>query len=416
MGGGLRHGAESMAGGQGGASKDRRVDRLLAHRIGFVFQLDFVKNRNTLLFMSSARHLEEAAASLVENLFAELGGRARVRAAASGLIGGPDFWCDAELDGREITLAVHVRARYTAAEIAHSPALAQREALLVIPRLGPVARKHLKVLGVNHADLQGCAYLNAPGIRVDRQRQDRPARAAWSAPVREINPFSKKASRVLRALFSAPGESVRVSELAARTHLAIGWASNVADALVQRGYATRSEAGLRLADAVAALVDWTNAYQWRKNPSRSYAVPLDRDQVLERLSRECEKWKVPWALTLLAAAERRIGYVRGAGTVHVYLGGADDDRMRGILSELFAEESAAEGGLAIMEPYYGVGICAEAENVGGMRVVSDLQLFLDLAHFPVRGIEAAEMLLKRRMSKALRLDQPSVNRLLEGIR
>lgn len=366
--------------------------------------------------MMRAQHLEEAAVRLIEDLFAELGGRARVRATASGVAGGPDFWCDAELDGREVQLAVHVRSRYAASEIERSPALARREALLVIPRLGPAARKHLKALGVNHADLYGYAYLNAPGIRVDRQRQDRPARAAWSAPVREINPFSKKASRVLRALFSAPGESVRVSELAARTHLAIGWASNVADALVQRGYATRSEDGLRLADPVAALLDWTNAYQWRKNPSRSYAVPLDRDQVLERLGRACEKWKTPWAVTLLAAAERRIGYVRGAGMLHVYLGGADEAQMRGILSELFAEESAAEGGLAIMEPYYGVGICVEAENVSGIRVVSDLQLFLDLAHFPVRGIEAAEMLLKRRMAKALQLDPSAVNRLLEAIR
>lgn len=366
--------------------------------------------------MKPARHLEEAAVSLVESLFAELGGRARVRAAAAEGESGPDFRFDAELDGREIQLAVYVRSRFAESELENSPALAYRDSMLVIPRLGPAARKSLRARGVNHADFNGCVYLDAPGIRVDRQRQERSVRASWSAPEREINPFSKKASRVLRALFSAPGENVRVSELAARTQLAIGWASDVADALVQRGYAARSGEGLRLVDPVAALVDWTNAYQWRKNPSRSYAVPLDREQLLERLGRACEKRSTPWALTLMAAAERRIGYVRGAGTLHIYLGGADEEQTKGILSELFAEESAGEGGLAIMEPYYGVGICVEAEEVGGVPIVSDLQLFLDLAHFPVRGIEAAEMLLRTRMAKPLQLDASAVSRLLEAIR
>ena len=366
--------------------------------------------------MKPARHLEEAAVSLVEGLFAELGGRARVRPVTAVGESGPDFRCDVELDGREMQLAVYVRSRFAESELENSPALAYRDSLLLIPRLGPAARKSLRARGVNHADFNGCVYLDAPGIRVDRQRQERSVRTSRSAQERDINPFSKKASRVLRALFSAPGENVRVSELAARTQLAIGWASDVGDALVRRGYAARSGEGLRLVDPVAALLDWTSVYQWRKNPSRSYAVPLDRELLLERLGRACEKRSTPWALTLMAAAERRIGYVRGAGTLHVYLGGADDDQTEGILSELFAEESAGEGGLAIMEPYHGVGICAEAEDVGGVPIVSDLQLFLDLAHFPVRGIEAAEMLLKTRMAKPLQLDAAAVARLIEAIR
>jgi hypothetical protein len=85
------------------------------------------------------------------------------------------------------------------------------------------------------------------------------------------------------------------------------------------------------------------------------------------------------------------------------------------LKDLYAEETAGEGGLAVLEPYYGGGAFFGAEVANGNPVVSDIQLFLDLAHFPVRGPEAAEMLVRRRVAPALSLGKDDIKRLLSDL-
>jgi hypothetical protein len=71
-----------------------------------------------------------------------------------------------------------------------------------------------------------------------------------------------------------------------------------------------------------------------------------------------------------------------------------------------------QGVLAVLEPYYGGGAFFGAEVANGNPVVSDIQLFLDLAHFPVRGPEAAEMLVRRRVAPALSFGKDDIKRLL----
>ena len=86
-----------------------------------------------------------------------------------------------------------------------------------------------------------------------------------------------------------------------------------------------------------------------------------------------------------------------------------------ILEQLYAEPSPREGNLALLEPYYWLGAYINAHEVNGAPVVSDLQLFLDLVHFPLRGIEAAEMLLRQRLAAQLGLAGAGVNRLLDAV-
>jgi len=365
--------------------------------------------------MNSSGALQAEAARLLSDLFVDLGGQARLSAPPDLGTEPEALLCLSELDGRAFSFPVIVMPRYLAASIKSSSALAAPNALLIAPRLGAAARERLRAQGINHADFGGVVYLRLPGIRVDRERSDRPRPRNWSPDEREINPFSKKASRILRTLLESPHVPVRVSELAKNNEVAVGWASGVADALVKRGYATHGSLGVQLHDHIAALADWTKAYSWRRNAVYTYVVPLDRESMLERMRSLCQVHSVPWALTLLAGAERRVGYVRHAGPTYFYFNPSSEQERAVILEQLYAEPSPREGNLALLEPYHGPGAYSNAHEVNGVPVVSDLQLFLDLVHFPLRGIEAAEMLVRQRLAAQLRLDGAGVNRLLDAV-
>ena len=287
--------------------------------------------------------------------------------------------------------------------------------LLILPKLSPVVRSRLRHRRINHADLTGVLYLNAPGIRIDVDGNAESQVGKMNPHLREINPFSKRASLILRVLFAAPKESMRVLELAEQAGVATGWASEVADALVQRGYAKRSTDGVRLADSVSALRDWSAAYNWKKNPQRNFIVPFDYEKIAGRVMTAFSAHAVEWAITLLAGAQRRVGHVQYSAMMHVYARSEHSAAIGHALKDLYAEETVGEGGLAVLEPYYGRAALFGAEKVNGNPVVSDVQLFLDLAHFPVRGPEAAEVLVRRRLAPALSLGKDDIKRLLRDL-
>jgi hypothetical protein len=360
--------------------------------------------------------LESHVAEIIPRLFASRGIVARVEPGKPSGSGRPDFWCHLAVDGRDVRLAAEVKRRWSQAILDHigRPARAARAdaRLLILPKLSPAVRSRLRQLRINHADLRGVLYLNAPGIRVDVDGDVASPDAVLQRHPREINPFSKKASLVLRVLLAGPKEPMRVLELAQQAGVAAGWASEVSDALVQRGYAKSSAAGVRLVDPVSALRDWSAAYNWKKNPRRNFVVPFDYEEIPGKLMKAFRAHAVEWALTLLAGAQRRIGHVRYSAMMHVYVRQEHAATIRDALKDVYAEETAGEGGLAVLEPYYGGAAFFGAELANGNPVVSDVQLFLDLAHFPVRGPEAAEWLVRRRIAPALSLRKDDIKRLL----
>jgi hypothetical protein len=50
-----------------------------------------------------------------------------------------------------------------------------------------------------------------------------------------------------------------------------------------------------------------------------------------------------------------------------------------------------------------------------MSYVSDVQLFLDLIHYPVRGPEAADALLTKRLGPRLGLSAPQLRALRDAV-
>jgi hypothetical protein len=310
-----------------------------------------------------------------------------------------DAGCDAllclEVEGKPREVCLEVRPGISSAQVDaltnESKRRGRRGRLLAAPVLSARVRAELRERRINHVDLSGNVFIREPGwyVWLDADRKPPPQRQ-WEA--RPLNPFSKKASLVLRVLLEEPARAWGIREIAAETRLSIGHTSDVARELVRRGYAREDEGRTSLGNSVAALRDWVGAYHWSKNPVSSFVIPFEYQELGRELKGAMDAAGVRFALTMLAGADRIAPHVRH-GQVHLYVPDEQSAHAREVVQRvLYGERVHTGGSLHVMTPYYGDAVFQGAREVDGMPVVSPVQLFLDLAGFPLRGAEAARML------------------------
>lgn len=286
--------------------------------------------------------------------------------------------------------------------------------LLVVPRLTDRMRGELRLAAVNHADLSGAMFLREPGFFVDLEGSNE--RLA-DLRVSRVDPFSDKASLVLRALLANPQDSLRVTDLANSTGLTKGWVSLVAAELNRRGYVTRESperlTGYRLADPVRVLLDWSAHYSWSENRIEPHASGLSSDELLERLPTLLGDSRSDAALTLLAGAGQIAPHV-SYDHIHLYVARSQFDRFRSeARTALFLQPVHSHGGtFSLIDPYYAHSALYDRQRVGELPVVSNVQLYLDLVNYPLRGAEATAMLVRTTLTRQLGLTAEQVRELV----
>jgi len=207
-----------------------------------------------------------------------------------------------------------------------------------------------------------------------------------------------------------------MQELEESASVSPSWCYKIVDELRARGYAKETYEGVALANPVAILRDWCGVYDWSRNTHQSYALPFSADEVLPSLEQAFAKHTIEWALTLTSGARHRVGYVSGIEGHHVYaLASGPADLVRA-LADVFAEPVQAGGNLTLLAPpYYGSAVFIGAERVENVPLVSDLQMFLDLTRYPVRGPETASVLLQQRIAPALQMPESEVRTLVRDL-
>lgn len=328
---------------------------------------------------------------------------------------GPDVVFELQMDGRRIPVLVEVKGRYSpAAEDQlrrRAAALPEGIALLVLPKIPRPVRARLRASGISHADLTGTIYLRAPGVRIDIAGSGRPPRLSAR---QQVNPFSKRASLVPRALLAQHGATGGVTALAERLDLAKSWVSQVLAELVTRGWVDEAERGVRLGDPVALLRAWALEYTWRDNEGAGFTVPFEHDDLLKRLPGAFDGLR--WALTLQDGAALLAPHVHYHGQLHLYVDPADHaDALERLDGRLHAVPTPAGGNFQLLLPYYGAGTFYDLRDHGALPIVSPVQLFLDLVHFPVRGAEAATAVVRGVLAPELDLRAKDVRRLVEDL-
>jgi hypothetical protein len=207
-----------------------------------------------------------------------------------------------------------------------------------------------------------------------------------------VNLFSKKATDIIRVLLVNYPKNWVLRDLAKESGTALGYTSRVSNTLISQRLALRASARseLKLMSPDDLLRRWASYSNFAANTSfiEYYSSEQDIGKFLARL--KCLE-SSEYALTGLAGALLVEPFVRPTNT-HLYIRkGSDTGKLAQDLGLMPVEEKGNVK-LAIAPSN---GVFYGAQEIDGVRVVSDIQLYVDLYNYPARGREAADELWKK---------------------
>jgi hypothetical protein len=254
-------------------------------------------------------------------------------------------------------------------------------------------QKQCREAGVNFIDLSGNVFLHQGNVYVER--------AGFANRYPEIRkgrgPFSDKASLILRVLLSEKRRRWGVREMAERVGLDPGFVSRMARELESRGYAARVDSKIELLQPEQVLEDWVRDYSYRKNRAESFFCLADSPEViLDRMRRLNIPEELEHALALHAGAALVAPHAV-YGEVHIYIPGEKEADF--FISGLKLRKVSQGANVILLFPFYKRSVFWAVKSRDELKVTSDLQLYLDLYNYPLRGREQAEHLYGKRLKK-----------------
>ena len=181
--------------------------------------------------------------------------------------------------------------------------------------------------------------------------------------------------------------------------MSLGWAHAVVATLQDQNYVARDENyRVNVVDPIRLLKRWAAYYSFiTENRFETFHT---FEQELEQLLRRLKKVKASYALTGLSGAWLVAPYVRPV-SVDVYV--ADRSATSEFVRALELRPVERGGDIRLVLPYDD-GVFYGARSIDDIKVVSNIQLYVDLVNYPARGEEASSQifrLIEEEWSKAL---------------
>lgn len=259
--------------------------------------------------------------------------------------------------------------------------------VIAAPYLGPRSQEISKEAGVGYLDLAGNCRLAFGPVFIERKGFPNPKVERRS--LRTL--FAPRASRILRVLLKEPKRGWQVQAMAREAQVSLGLAFKVKQRLLDLEYAQEEDDGLRLMRPEDLLRQWTANYSYLKsNPLDCFAAG-DPPKTERALAAYCRERKIMWAFTLFSGAARVAPFARySRGFAYAVTDAAK------LTVALGWKPVSSGANFTILTPF-DEGLMYGAREVNGESVVSDIQLYLDLAGYKGRGEEAAAFILEQRL-------------------
>lgn len=263
--------------------------------------------------------------------------------------------------------------------------------MIAAPYLSPEKRENCRKAGVCFLDLSGNLFLAYGGLHIERTGF--PNRFPEKRKGR--SPFSDKASLILRAALPDGKRLWGVRELARELGLNPGFVSRTVRELEKRSYVTRLNSKFRLRNPENILKDWTRKYDYEKNKDAGYfCLVRHPDDIMEKIRKADVPENIRYALGLQAGANLVSPYA-AYSEVHIYVRTRDDIAF--FVDKLKLRQADQGPNIIFLLPYYKHSVFYGKQKVSGVWAVSDIQLYLDLCKYPIRGAEQAEHLYEKRL-------------------
>lgn len=251
---------------------------------------------------------------------------------------------------------------------------------------------------VFYIDLVGNFYIHYPGVYIDKEVESK----GFPSEEIERNPFSDKASLILRKLLKESDKQWQIRKLAIELKLSPGYVSKIAKRLSELDYASfNSLEGLKLKNPSALLEDWVHRYNYKKNKHFKYfCLAKGPEDIFARLKKLNIPYKINYALGLHAGA-CLISPHAIFNEVHIYV--SDKESMDFFVDKLKLKPVVQGANLIMLFPYYKHSVFYDKQKIRDIWVVSDIQLYVDLYKYPLRGIEQAEHLYEKRLKNLIEI-------------
>ena len=318
--------------------------------------------------------------------------------------GHPDFRGSVRFRDQQFDIIGEVMSQNSSAifkdKLARLKAFASHEneiaPVVVAQYLSEGKREACKKEGIDYIDLSGNILLSFENLYIERVGF--PNR--FPEERRGRSPFSDKASLILRLLLSQKNRLWGIRELAGNLDLDPGFVSRMARELENRNYAARVNSKVRIRNAKSILEDWVREYNYKKNrESRFFCLAKRPEEIIAKLSGADIPSGIPYALGLQAGSSLISPYAV-FDSVHIY--GRNQQAINYFKKQLDLEEVRQGENVVLMLPYYKNSVFYGRQKAKNLWVVSDLQLYLDLYNYPIRGLEQAEHLFEKRLSSIIK--------------
>ena len=263
-------------------------------------------------------------------------------------------------------------------------------AMLASRFLSPRVREICREEQVGYVDLAGNCYLRLDDLYVEKVVDKNP----FPARGRPASLFSPVSSRIMRALLESRGRAWQVQELAREAGVSLGHTSNVCRRLLDDAHLAKEQGKLKLVEPARLLDAWREAYAPRHRRLPYYSFESALESRMGALARAATAGSLRYAVTSLAAAQLVAPFVRGVTTLEAYI--SDELEREAWVKALDLRPVEAGANLILLVPD-DLGVLDASRVVNGIRVVGDVQLYLDLWTDPGRGREQAEFLRKERL-------------------
>ena len=196
---------------------------------------------------------------------------------------------------------------------------------------------------------------------------------------------------VVRVLLVRFPKTWALRDLAKEAGVSLGHASNVSKTLIKERLALRTSARseLKLMNPSDLLKRWATVNNFVANTTfvEYYSKEEDISKFFKKFQGKNGK---EYAFTGLAGALLFEPFVRPTN-VHIYVKTETDAKEWGNRLDLMPIEENGNVKFAIAKSE---GVFYGAKEIIGVKVVSDVQLYVDLLNYPARGKEAAEEVYK----------------------
>jgi DNA-binding transcriptional regulator YhcF (GntR family) len=268
--------------------------------------------------------------------------------------------------------------------------------VVIAEYFSPERREQCRDEGVYYLDLSGNVFIKHKSLYIERigfpnlYPEKRKGRGV----------FSDKASIILREAFKNIKKQWGVRELARSIGLDPGFVSRMARELEKKNYISRKDSKIIFKDPESILKDWVHEYDYKKNKEvRFFCLSKGPSEIVEKVKRLKIPEKIKYALGFHAGANLLSPYAV-YNEVHIYI--RDKESIKWYAKKLELREVEEGANLVFLLPFYKHSVFYDIQKVERLNIVSDLQLYLDLYKYPIRGIEQAEHIHESRLKNFLK--------------